>query len=224
MIARRSLNGSLTVVGDLAQATGPWAPSSWNDVTDYLPDRRPSRVTGLSVGYRIPAQIMQLADGVMHAATPGLRSPRSVRDGDALPEIVTVPSRADLGEAVATATKALTAERDGMSVVVVVPDELASEMSAALEAAGVGHGRAAVSGLDAQVTVVPISLAKGLEVDGVVVVEPARIVASEVQGLRALYVALTRPTQRLTIVHAEALPDPLASGVATLVDGERISA
>ena len=78
MVARRSLNGSLTVVGDLAQATGPWAPTSWSDVTDHLPDRRPSRVTGLSVGYRIPAQIMQLADGVMHAATPGLRAPRSV--------------------------------------------------------------------------------------------------------------------------------------------------
>ena len=83
MVARRSLNGSLTVVGDLAQATGPWAPSSWSDVTDFLPDRRPSRVTGLSVGYRIPAQIMELAEGVMHAATPGLRSPRSVREGDA---------------------------------------------------------------------------------------------------------------------------------------------
>ena len=97
MVARRSLNGSLTVVGDLAQATGPWAPSSWTDVTDFLPDRRPSRVSGLSVGYRIPAQIMQLADGVMHAATPGLRSPRSVRDGDALPEVVSVGSPADLG-------------------------------------------------------------------------------------------------------------------------------
>ena len=111
-----------------------------------------------------------------------------------------------------------------MSVVVVVPDEMADEMSAALDAAGIAHGRAAASGLDSQVTVVPISLAKGLEVDGVVVVEPARIVASEMQGLRALYVALTRPTQRLTIVHAEPLPDPLAAGVDALVDGERIPA
>ena len=111
-----------------------------------------------------------------------------------------------------------------MSVVVVVPDEMADAMSAALDAAGIGHGRAAASGLDAQVTVVPISLAKGLEVDGVVVVEPARIVASEVQGLRALYVALTRPTQRLTIVHAEPLPEPLAAGVTALDDSERISA
>ena len=80
-----------------------------------------------------------------------------------------------------------------MSVVVVVPDELAGEISAALDDAGIAHGRAAATGLDVQVTVVPISLAKGLEVDGVVVVEPARIVASEIQGLRALYVALDPP-------------------------------
>ena len=224
MVARRSLNGSLTVVGDLAQATGPWAPSSWSDVTDFLPDRRPSRVTGLSVGYRIPAQIMELADRVMHAATPGLRSPRSVREGDASPEVVSVSSPADLVDAVAAATQALTAERDGMSVVVAVADAMADEVSAALEAAGISHGRAAATGLDAQVTVVPMSVAKGLEVDAVVVVEPAAIVESEIQGLRALYVALTRPTQRLVIVHAEPLPEPLAAGVATLVESERISA
>ena len=224
MVARRSLNGSLTVVGDLAQATGPWAPSSWSDVSDHLPDRRPSRVAGLSVGYRIPAQIMELAEGVMHAATPGLRSPRSVREGDASPEVVRVPTSADLGAAVAAATTTLTTEREGMSIVVAVADAMADEISAALDIAGVSHGRAAAMGLDAQVTVVPISVAKGLEVDGVVVVEPAAIVDSEIQGLRALYVALTRPTQRLVIVHAEPLPEPLAAGVATLVDAERISA
>jgi DNA helicase IV len=222
MVARRSLNGSLTVVGDLAQATGPWAPSNWSDVTEFLPDRRPSRVAGLSVGYRIPAQIMQLADGVMHAATPGLRAPRAVREGDAVPDVVTVPSTDELGGAVASAIGAMTAERADMSVVVVVPDEMADEVSAALLAARISHGRAAATGLDTQVTVVPISIAKGLEVDGVVVVEPARIVASEIQGLRALYVALTRPTQRLTIVHAEPLPEPLAAGVAAL-DGREAS-
>ena len=224
MVARRSLNGSLTVVGDLAQATGPWAPSSWSDVTDFLPDRRPSRVTGLSVGYRIPAQIMQLADGVMHSATPGLRSPRAVREGDALPEVVPVASAGEVGRAVAAATEALTSEGGGMSVVVVVPDDMAGQVSTALDGAGIAHGRAAATGLETQVTVVPISVAKGLEVDAVVVVEPARIVASEVQGLRALYVALTRPTQRLTIVHAEPLPEPLAAGVRTMHRSERIPA
>jgi DNA helicase IV len=226
MVARRSLNGSLTVVGDLAQATGPWAPSSWGDVTQFLPDRRPSRVAGLSVGYRIPAQIMQLADRVMHAATPGLRSPRAVREGDAFPDVVNVASADELGAAVAKAVDAMTSERAGTSVVVVVPDAMADDVSAALLDAGINHGRAAATGLDTQVTVVPISIAKGLEVDGVVVVEPARIVESEIQGLRALYVALTRPTQRLTIVHAEPLPEPLAAGVTALDDGEpsRISA
>jgi DNA helicase IV len=221
MVTRRSLNGSLTVVGDLAQATGPWAPSSWSDVTDHLPEKRPSRVAGLSVGYRIPAQIMQLADGVMHAATPGLRPPRAVREGDALPDVVSVGDGDELGEAVAAATAAMMAEREGLSVVVITPDEMTNEVSAALDAARIAHGRATATGLDTQVTVVPIGVAKGLEVDGVVVVEPARIVASEMQGLRALYVALTRPTQRLTIVHAEPLPEPLAAGVEALVDGER---
>jgi DNA helicase IV len=56
------------------------------------------------------------------------------------------------------------------------------------------------------ITVVPVSVVKGLELDGVIVVEPARIVSDQVQGLRALYVALTRSTKRLTIVHAEELP------------------
>ena len=99
-----------------------------------------------------------------------------------------------------------------MSVVVVVPDEMAGEISAALDEAGIAHGRAAATGLDAQVTVVPISLAKGLEVDGVVVVEPARIVSSEIQGLRALYVALTRP---------DAAPDDRPRRTAARAAGRR---
>ena len=88
MVARRSLNGSMTVVGDIAQATGALAPNGWDDVLRYLPDLRPSRVIGLSVGYRIPDQIMALANKVMMAATPELRAPTSVRAGDEHPVIV----------------------------------------------------------------------------------------------------------------------------------------
>ena len=91
----------------------------------------------------------------------------------------------------------------------VVPDSLVDAISAGLTSAGIDHGRATRTGLDDAVTVVPVSVVKGLELDGVVVVEPARIVSDEPQGLRALYVALTRPTQRLTVVHAEPLPAPL---------------
>ncbi len=225
MVARRSLNGSLTVVGDLAQATGPWAPSAWSDITAHLPDRRPSRIVGLSVGYRIPAQIMQLADRVMRDVTPDLHPPRAVREGDALPQVLSVaPDR--VGAAVASAASSMIAESRGLSVAVLVPDAMVDEISVALADAGIAHSRATTSGLDDQVTVVPISVAKGLEIDGVIVVEPARIVASEIQGKRALYVALTRPTQRLTVVHSEPLPEALAAGVQAmgLQSGEQAAA
>ena len=210
MATRRSLNGSMTVVGDLAQATGPLAPARWDDVLAHLPDRQPSRVVGLSVGYRIPAQIMALADRVMAVATPTLRSPTAVRIGDAAPEIVAVADPADRGAAVAEQTVKMMRALAG-SVAIVTPDELVDEVSDALTVAGVAHGRATRHGLDDDVTVVPVSVVKGLELDGVIVVEPARIVASETLGLRALYVALTRPTQRLIVVHAEPLPAALTS-------------
>ena len=92
MVSRRSLNGSLTVVGDIAQATGALAPDDWTDVLRHLPDVKPSRVIGLSVGYRIPARIMELANRVMMAATPSLRAPTSVRTGDEHPEFLHVPA------------------------------------------------------------------------------------------------------------------------------------
>jgi DNA helicase IV len=211
MAARRSLNGSLTVVGDLAQATGPLAPRTWDDVLAHLPDRKPARVVGLSVGYRIPAQIMELADKVLKAARPDLPSPRAVRIGDAAPVVMRAPSVADLGPTTAEAVDKMLHDLTSRNVAVVVPDPLVDVISAALDAAGIEHGRATRTGLDDPVTVVPVSVVKGLELDGVVVVEPARIVSSEIQGLRALYVALTRPTQRLTIVHADDLPGPLRS-------------
>ncbi|MDQ3470107.1 MAG: AAA family ATPase, partial [Actinomycetota bacterium] len=208
MAARRSLNGSLTVVGDLAQATGPLAPERWEDVLAHLPDRKPARIVGLSVGYRIPAQIMRLADRVMAVMAPQLRSPRAVRMGDAAPSIVAVDDGRDLATAVAEETAKMVTELPG-SVAVLTPDELVEEISDALAAAGIDHGRATRSGLDDPVTVVPVSVIKGLELDGVVVVEPSRIVADEQLGLRALYVALTRPTQRLTVVHSDPLPAPM---------------
>jgi DNA helicase IV len=207
MATRRSLNGAMTIVGDLAQATGPLAPTDWQDVLDHLPDRKPSRVIGLSVGYRIPGQIMELANKVMAAATPMLRAPQSVRVGDAAPVVV----RADgpLGAAVADEVRSITASLPNASLGVIAPDSMIDELSERLTAAGVNHGTATRTGLDEGVTLVPVSVVKGLELDAVVVVEPARIVADHEHGMRSLYVALTRPTQRLSIVHAEDLPEPL---------------
>jgi len=209
MASRRSLNGSMTVVGDIAQATGPLAPNDWDDVLTHLPDKKGSRIIGLSVGYRIPAQIMDVANKVMMAATPTLRPPTAVREGDDRPDFIAVASRDDLGRAVAAETARLVAAIADGNIAVVAPDPMVEEISAALNAAGIVHGRATRTGLDTGVTVVPVSVVKGLELDGVVVVEPAAIVADEQQGLRALYVALTRSTRRLSIVHALPLPDAM---------------
>ena len=206
MASRRSLNGSMTVVGDLAQATGALAPDDWADVLAHLPEQKPSRVIGLSVGYRIPDPIMELANRVMMAATPTLRAPVSVRAGDEHPEFARAPSEAELFAETARATAAMSETIDGGSIAVVAPDAMVDAVSNALAEHGVNHVRATRSGLSAQITVVPVSVVKGLELDGVVVVEPAAIVDSEQQGLRALYVALTRSTRRLTIVHARDLP------------------
>ncbi len=209
MAARRSLNGSMTVVGDIAQATGALAPDSWEDVLAHLPVNKAPRVIGLSVGYRIPDVIMALATKVMMVATPSLRAPVSVRVGDDPPTMVSVAGVDELYPAAARAAGQLAAELRGGNIAVVVPDPAVEAVSAALDAAGIAHGRATRQGLTEAITVVPVSVVKGLELDGVVVVEPAAIVRAEAQGLRALYVALTRSTRRLTVVHHEPLPAAL---------------
>ena len=208
MVTRRSLSGSMTVVGDIAQATGPLAPNEWADVLDHLPSRKEPRIVGLSVGYRIPSQIMELADKVMHVATPGLRAPRSVRDGDELPAIVQTPDATTLVDAVVARAAELVARGDGR-VAVICPDHMVDTVSAALDSASLVHGRAQAAGLDQGLSIVPASLAKGLELDDVIVVEPAEIVDEDPQGLRLLYVTLTRSTRSLTVVHRLALPDAM---------------
>jgi hypothetical protein len=205
MAARRSLNGSMTVVGDLAQATGEHAPRSWDDVLAHLPDRKPPRLVELTVGYRIPETIMQLADRVVVQAVQGIRSPRAVRAGEHPPVIVPTAPEA-LADAVAAEVRRVQAELGEGVVAVISPDTLADGLFRALTDAGMAVGQATRQGLEQPVTLVPVSLVKGLELDGVVVVEPARIVAEQAQGMRALYVALTRATRELSVVHAEPLP------------------
>jgi DNA helicase IV len=209
MVTRRSLSGSMTVVGDIAQATGPLAPNDWKDVLEHLPSRKTPRIVGLSVGYRIPAQIMELADKVMHAATPGLRAPRSVRDGDEVPVITSVESDEALFEAVIARARVLLQQAGGGRTAIICPDDMVDQMSTALTSASVPHGRAQAAGLDENLSIVPASLAKGLELDDVIVVEPSAIVADDAQGLRLLYVTLTRSTRSLTVVHRLALPDAM---------------
>ena len=210
MAARRSLNGSMTIVGDIAQATGQHAPSDWSDVLAHLPDRKTPRQVELTVGYRIPARAMALAARVLAVAAPQLKPASAVRDGEEEPSFVPAPAPDRLAATVADEVGRL---RDGLgegNVAIVVPGSLVERLEHELRDLGLEFGSAPRQGLDQPVTLVPVSLVKGLELDAVVVVEPGRIVTEEAQGLRSLYVALTRATRRLSIVHAEPLPAVIA--------------
>ncbi len=208
MLTRRSISGSMTVVGDIAQATGARSPSGWDEITPHLPARKPVMVAELSVNYRTPAEIMELAGRVLREAAPDLRPPRSARVTERPPAVVAA-APADLTERVVAEAAELSAWlRNGM-VAVIAPDSLMAELRSRFGASGLPVGEADRDGLDRPITLVPVAEAKGLEFDGVIVVEPGRILAEMPQGLRSLYVALTRATQRLVVVHAEALPAPL---------------
>lgn len=210
MVERRSLNGSLTVVGDIAQATGQWAHADWDEILEHLPRKRPPRRVELTLGYRLPAPNMALAARVLRVAAPELSPPRSIREDGPPPSIVRAATSDELPATVVAATRAEVDAVDPGQVAVICPWSLVEAVSAALTGAGIDHGHATRHGLDQQVTVVPVGLVKGLELDASVVVEPAAIVEEEAQGLRALYVALTRATKRLALVHHRPLPDALA--------------
>ena len=218
MVARRSLSGSLTIVGDIAQATGAWAHESWDEILEHLPTRRGTRQAELTVGYRIPARNMEMAARVLRVAAPQLSPPISVREGGDPPLVRRADADA-LVDLVAEITRLEAAEVDPGSLAVIVPATYADRVSTALDAAGIPHGRATRQGLREPVTIVPVGMVKGLEVDASVVVEPAAIVDEEAQGLRALYVALTRATKRLAIVHERPLPTFLTEPLDDSVDG-----
>ncbi len=203
MISRRSLNGSMTIVGDIAQSTGAWSYDSWDEVLDHLPARKPPRQRGLTVGYRIAQPSMDLAAKVLRHAAPSLDAPVSVRSEGAAPQFV---EAAHLMPAIFDQVTLLTKGSFAGNVAVICPRSLYGQVSDHLEANGMEIGRALRDGLTQQITVVPVESVKGLEVDISLVVEPALIVEEEPQGARSLYVALTRATQRIVLVHSKPLP------------------
>jgi DNA helicase IV len=208
MLERRSLNGSMTVVGDIAQATGVWAHRDWDEIVAHLPKRREGQRAELTIGYRIPGPTMELAAKVLAVAAPELDPPSSVREEGDAPRLIATDVESLPARVAEVAAEELAAVDPG-SVAIIVASTHVEAAAAALAAAGLEFGRAARNGLESRVTLVPVSLVKGLELDAAVVVEPAAIVEEEAQGMRALYVALTRATKRLAVVHARPLPLPL---------------
>ncbi|MET8004609.1 HelD family protein [Nonomuraea glycinis] len=198
-LGRRCRNGSATVLGDLAQGTTAWSTSSWQAVLKHL--GQDGEVTELTLGFRVPREVLDYAARLLPSIAPDLAAPRSLRPGAGS---LSVRPDGELGRAV---TEALA--REG-SIGVIVPDALATEVSASL--ADVPH---AVLGPDStdehRLLIVPATLAKGLEYDHVIVVEPADIVAAEPRGLARLYVVLTRAVTSLTVLHRKPLPAQLTA-------------
>jgi DNA helicase IV len=204
MLVRRCPMRSMTIVGDLAQTSAPWGVAPWSQQLDRVaPDRW--RLAELHINYRTPREVMDVAADVLAAVDPTATAPASVRDAGTPPRAHQVVDAA-LGEVVAGVVgEARLALPDG-KLAVITPDEHYDEIVAQLDkrfAGSVGTGSA---GLDAVIAVLRLPEAKGLEFDGVVVVEPASFTARGEPGLRDLYVALTRPTQRLDVVHTGELP------------------
>jgi len=211
-VGRRCSTGAATVLGDIAQGTTPWSTASWAESLMHLgkPD---GVVSELRRGFRVPASVIEFAARLLPQAAPGLAAPESVRDNPGRLDLVPVDAADLVSEAVAQVDRLRTLAG---SIGVIVTDARVSEFSQALNAAGIEHGTlgATHGDVDHQVDVVPATVAKGLEFDHVLVLEPAEIAAAEPDertGLRRLYVVLTRAVSDLTVVHAAALPESLAS-------------
>jgi DNA helicase IV len=203
-IARRIEHGSLTLLGDLAQGTAPWAARDWTVTLGHL-GRGGARVVPLTTGFRVPEVIVDLANRLLPALDVAVPAGVSLRHDGAL----VVRSVASLTDgAVAEVRAAL--EHEG-SVGVIAADVLVPSLAAALAGAGIAVMSTSdtLEVEDARVSVVPASLAKGLEYDHVIVVEPADIVAAEPRGLNRLYVVLTRAVSRLSVLHSRPLPAAL---------------
>lgn len=225
LVGRRATTGSVTVLGDVAQATTAWATTTWSDALAHL-GKPEAHVEELTKGFRVPGEVLEYAARLLPVIAPALAPPRSVRRTRGELRVDRVPDPA-------SEAAAIVRDRPGVgSTGVIVPDRLLAGVVTAFAAAGLGF---AVVGSPSTVTddgtdgpspesdpdpvwpeapldLVPASLAKGLEFDHVVLLEPEDIVAGEPErtlGLRRLYVCLTRAVTSLQVLHTRELPDEL---------------
>jgi DNA helicase IV len=195
MLARRCARfPSMTILGDLAQSTAPGGQADWDDVVAGLGAPDDLLYAELDIGYRVPGQILDVANRLLPDAGVAVAAARSARRTTDEPRLVTVEADA-VATAVVAATKELTDRHP--TVGVIAP----AELHAALVAAGLPVGEA----LAAPVSLITPTESKGLEFDAVVVVEPASVAAGGPPGVRLLYVAMTRAVQHLTVVQSEPL-------------------
>jgi DNA helicase IV len=207
-LGRRCVTGSLTVLGDIAQGTSPWAADDWSALLEHL-GKPETRLAVLDRGFRVPAQIISYAARLLPFVAPGLTAPTSVRQAPGALR-VTATTAATLADAVLAACRQRLVDEGSVGLIAADADIAGLHervRAAGLDTALLGRDEDALE--RSRLVCVPASLAKGLEFDAVVVAEPGRIVAAEPRGLHRLYVVLTRAVSALDVVHAEPLPAPL---------------
>jgi DNA helicase IV len=207
-LGRRCVTGSLTVLGDIAQGTSAWAADDWPTLLTHLgkPD---TRLAVLDRGFRVPAQIIEYATRLLPAIAPGLAAPTSVRRATGALQ-VTATTSDSLPDAVLRACEYRLTDEGSIGLIAADADTAGLYerlRTAGLDTALLGRHEDALE--SSRLVCVPASLAKGLEFDTVIVVEPGRVVAAEPRGLHRLYVVLTRAVSALHIIHAEPLPAAL---------------
>jgi len=208
MLMRRCPARSMTVVGDMAQASDLGGGSSWQEVLEpHLGDRW--RQERLTINYRTPAEIADVAGDVLAAIDPELHPPRPVRETGVTPwsrQATVGELPAVLGELAGSEASRIGAGR----LAVIVPGSRLAELTAAVADVVPDVISAEAPDLDRPVVVLSVTQAKGLEFDAVLVADPARIVADSPRGLNDLYVAITRATQRLGVVYEGDVPKVLS--------------
>ncbi|MEU8511015.1 AAA family ATPase [Kitasatospora sp. NPDC048722] len=204
-LRRRNPRGSMTVLGDLAQATGPHDYPSWERIGRILAGEGGWHLEELTTSYRVPAQIMEFVAPLARAVAPSVPFPAAVKEADGEPvRIVETTPWQLLAEAVGHAARLAGSDgRTQRSIALVVPDDSdwLQQVRLLVDAA-----EAMTDEVREAVTVLTAGEAKGMEFDHVLVLEPATITARGAEGPRQLYVALTRSTQTLTVLHTSPLP------------------
>ncbi|MFH9399057.1 HelD family protein [Streptomyces sp. NPDC017638] len=206
-VGRRCTTGSATVLGDLAQGTTPWATRGWPEALEHL-GKPEGAVEELTAGFRVPTDVIAYASRLLPHIAPGLAPVASVRENPGFFEVRAVTGADDVVDACARLL------RNEGSTGLIAADARIPVLAEALEAAGISClAPGEETTRETRLTLVPASLAKGLEYDYVVLDEPQAVVDGEPDertGLRRLYVALTRAVSGLIVTHAAPLPAQLA--------------
>ncbi len=209
LLMRRVPSRSMTIVGDVAQTSELAGTTTWEQVFEPYVAQRWNLVE-LTVNYRTPAEVMAVAADVLSAVDPALEPPRSVRTAGVDPWALRVP-RVALPSEVIAAVRVEAAEAGQGRVGVLVPEGLQEALGNALVEAVPGAAVGEQPDLLNQVVLMTVRQAKGLEFDSVIVVEPDEIIAESPRGLSDLYVAVTRATRRLGVLHSADLPKVLSA-------------